>query len=104
MAYRRPIANRAGSCDILEVTEYGRAYAGRALCEGGGGEPGRTAWLSDGLWEEFSRWMYTWRAYSDEGRGVHFFGKGAHPLTDSEVRQVEDWARRAVTEIRRAGR
>lgn len=104
MAYRRPIANRAGYCDILEVTEYGRGYAGRALCEGGGGEPGRTAWLSDGLWEEFSPWMYTWRAYSDGARGVHFFGKGAHALTANERRQIEDWARRAITEIRRAGR
>ena len=104
MAFRRPIANRAGYCDILEVTEYGRAYAGRALCEGGGGEPGRTAWLGDQLWEQFSRWLYTSSAYSEESRGVYFFGKGAHALTDSEARRLGDWAQSAIAEVRRSGR
>lgn len=104
MAFRRPIPDRAGYCDILEVTEYGRAYAGTAMCEGGGGEPGRTAWLSDDLWNAFGPRLYMWSGYSDEARGVHFFGKGAHRLTEGEVSLVEDWARRAIADVRRSGR
>jgi hypothetical protein len=102
-AFRRPIANRSGYCEILEVTEYGRAYAGRALCEGGGGEPGRTGWLSNELWEQFSSWHRKWSSYSDEPTGVHFFGRGTHAPTASDVRLLSDWARRAIAEVRRIG-
>lgn len=100
MAYRRPIANRSGYCDILEVTEYGVAYAGRSLCEGGGGEPGRFAWLSDELWEQVSRWLDEWGVYSVEPDGVHFFGRGTRALGPEEVRLLSDWANRAVTHVR----
>jgi hypothetical protein len=100
MAYHRPIANRAGYCDILEVTEYGVAYAGRSLCAGGGGEPGRFAWLSDELWEQLSPWLDEWGVYSDVPSGLHFFGRGTRALGPEEVRLLSDWANRAVAHVR----
>ena len=100
MAYRRPLAGRPGYCDILEVTEYGVAYAGASLCAGGGGETGRTAWLSDALWEPFSQWQRELSTYSDEARGVHFFGSGTRAPSESDVRLLADWARRAIADVR----
>ena len=103
MAYRRPIANRDGYCDILEVTEYGVAYAGSALCAGGGGEAGRWAWLSDELWQQFSQWLGEWgqwSVYGDESSGMHFFGRGTRALGPGEVRLLSDWANRAVHHVR----
>jgi hypothetical protein len=99
MAYRRPIRGRAGYCDILEVTEYGVAYSNVALCDGGGGEPGRYAWLSDELWGEFSRWLDEWRIHSNEEEGIHFFGKGTRTLGPAETRELSDWARRAIVHV-----
>jgi hypothetical protein len=100
MAYGPPIANRAGYCDVLEVTEYGVAYVGSALCAGGGGEPGRVAWLSDELWKQFSAWLDEWGAYSNEANGLHFFGRGKRALGPAEVRLLSDWATRAMTHVR----
>ncbi|MSR35711.1 MAG: hypothetical protein EXR95_03560 [Gemmatimonadetes bacterium] len=57
LAYRKPVRDRAGYCDVLEVTEYGVAYLGRSQCEGGGGDPGKAVWLSDELWEQLNGWL-----------------------------------------------
>jgi hypothetical protein len=99
MAYRRANPNRAGHCDILEVTEYGTAYAGSARCDGGDGEPGRYAWLSDPLWEELSPWLDLWRAFEDTA-GLYFFGRGDRTLRSDDVARLTDWARRATAHLR----
>jgi hypothetical protein len=100
MAYHRPITNRAGYCDILEVTEYGSAYAGVALCSGGGGEAGESAWLTDDLWEQFTPWLDAWGVHDDRAKGLYFFGSGTRRLDSGDVQMLSRWADRAIAHLR----
>lgn len=101
LAYRRPVRDREGSCDVLEVTEYGVAYLGRARCEGGGGEPGRAVWLSDSLWEEMNGWLESWAPRDTPQMGFYGRGQGR-----PDERALERWAdlamAHAATEAREA--
>jgi hypothetical protein len=98
LAYRKPRRDPA-VCDVLELTEYGVAYAGAANCAGGGGETGRTAWLSDSLWEEMSGWLEDWSAYSDDAAGLQFFGRGERPLEEEDARLLVAWSEQALVHV-----
>lgn len=101
LAYRKPRRGASGTatCDVLEVTEYGVAYAGASLCEGGGGEPGKTAWLSDPLWNEMGVWLEEWAPYTDEAAGLYFFGRGTHVPDAEEARRLIAWCERALVHV-----
>jgi len=100
LAYRRADP-RSGRCAILEVTEYGAAYAGStSRCDGAGdAEPGRYAWLNDALWQQLSPWLEQWGVYEDT-TGVYFFGKGNRPLRTDDVTGLLDWIERASAHVR----
>ena len=99
LAYRRPLRGRADYCDILEVTEYGVAYLGRSLCQGGESEVGRTAWLNDDLWQQFSEWLGRWGATSDEALGMSFFGQGDVAPSAADLGLLAEWADRAMADV-----
>jgi hypothetical protein len=99
LAYRRPVRARAGYCDVLEVTEYGVAWLGRSMCEGGGGEPGKAVWLSDELWERMDEWLRGWSPYTDETAGIYFFGTGPHAPDAAEARELARWMDRAMAHV-----
>lgn len=98
-AYHRTVRDHPELCDVLEVTEYGVAHLGRSQCEGGGGEPGRAAWLSDELWARLHGWLGSWSAYRDPGSGLELFGTGSHRPTAAEVRELTRWADRAMAHV-----
>jgi hypothetical protein len=99
LAFRKPVRDRAGYCDVLEVTEYAVAYLGRSQCEGGGGEPGKAVWLSDPLWKQLNGWLTEWSPYTDDVSGIYFFGTGAHRPSPEEVSALEDWTDRAMAHV-----
>ena len=98
LAYRAADAREPGMCDVLEVTEYGVAYAGRSLCKGGGGVAGGSAWLSSTLWYEFDA---LWRALAAFEEGTLMFaGQGQAPLTPEVEQRLRAWCERAIAEVR----
>ena len=99
LAYRRPVRDRPELCDVLEVTEYGVGWLGRAQCEGGGGQPGHAAWLSDALWQKLDGWLEAWGTYSDPARGLELFGRGTRALTPAQVRELEMWVDQAMANV-----
>jgi hypothetical protein len=99
LSYRRPVRDREGYCDVLEVTEYGVAYLGRSMCEGGGGETGRAAWLSNELWARMNRWIVEWAPHTDEAAGLYFFGSGARVPDAADVRALTEWTDQAMAHV-----
>jgi hypothetical protein len=99
LSFRKPSRADATTCEILEVTEYGVAYAGAVACEGGGGEPGRTAWLSDALWEEMSAALEAWAPRSDDASGLYFFGRGERVPNDADMQRLIAWCERALVHV-----
>jgi hypothetical protein len=98
LAFRKP--RRDGdTCDVLEVTEYGVAYAGVSACDGGAGQTGRTAWLADSLWAEMSVWIEEWAPVTDEASGLYFFGRGERPPDASALPRLLSWSERALVNV-----
>ena len=91
LSWHEEIASRPGYCRLLEVDSCGHAEASETLCQGGFMQILEDDWLTVYELRAFDRWYYGYAAL--EAAGVSFYGRGSEPMSESELEQLESWAR-----------